>query len=72
MPLLGLPPPEGVPKIRVYGFLDPPDLLNRSSYVVERRLGGVIVWYAGEEKESGLPLLCSLFEGGEDRAFSWF
>lgn len=73
LPLLGelLPALEGEPKIREYALLDPPDFLNRSSYV-ERRLGGVMVLYAGE-KENGLLLsllLCGLLKG-EDDAFSW-
>lgn len=72
MLLLGvLPPLEGEPKIREYALLDPPDFLNRSSYV-ERRLGGVMVLYAGE-KENGLLMLLSLFSlfKGDKEAFSW-
>lgn len=62
---------DGEPKIREYALLEPPDFLNRSSYV-ERRLGGVMVLYAGE-KENGLLLLlvlCCLLKG-EYEAFSW-
>lgn len=70
MLLLGVLPLEleGEPNIRVYALLDPPDVLNRSSYV-ERRLGGVMVLYAGE-KENGLLLFCSLLKG-ELEEFSW-
>lgn len=51
--------------------MEPPDFLNRSSYV-ERRLGGVMVLYAAE-KENGLLLLLSLccLSKGEYEAFSW-
>lgn len=72
--LLGLLPGplDGELKIRVYALLDPPDFLNRSSYV-ERRLGGVMVLNAGE-KEKGLLLslllLCILLKS-EEEAFSW-
>lgn len=72
MLLLGvLLPLDGEPKIREYALLDPPDFLNRSSYV-ERRLGGVMVLYAGE-KENGLLLSLSLCGSlkGKDDAFSW-
>lgn len=72
MLLLGvLPLLDGEPKIREYALLDPPDFLNRSSYV-ERRLGGVMVLNAGE-KENVLLLLLPLckLSNGEDDAFSW-